>query len=139
MANPLRFLDESFACVDEDGQRWFLVEVTQRIHRGRYLLRPGRDTRAVFLGAADQIRGQFSKSYGPGGCLKHWIRNNWGAILRPVQYHVETAPLESNALVPDKSYDTGIYAATARDGELVILVSGALNCLSTALGVLGGL
>ena len=47
MANPLRFLDESFACVDEDGQRWFLVEVTQRIHRGRYLLRPGRDTRAV--------------------------------------------------------------------------------------------
>ena len=78
MANPLRFLDESFACVDEGGQRWFLVEVTQRTHRGRYLLRPGRDTRAVFLGAAGYARARV-----PGVSLLdyHCMSNHFGLVL----------------------------------------------------------
>ena len=78
MANRLRFLDESFTCVDESGQRWMLVEITQRTHRGRYLLRPGRDTRAVFLGAVG-----YARSRVPGVLLLdyHCLSNHFGLLL----------------------------------------------------------
>jgi len=55
-----------------------LVEITQRTHRGRYLLRPGRDTRAVFLGAVG-----YARSRVPGVLLLdyHCLSNHFGLLL----------------------------------------------------------
>ncbi len=57
----MRYLNPDHTFGDDEG-RWYLVELTQRTDAGVFLLRPGRDTRRLFIGAGayalDEMEGR---------------------------------------------------------------------------------
>ena len=80
----MRYLDPDLAFPDQshgdgtEGQPWFLVELTQRTDAGVYLLRPGRDTRRLFVGAGAYALGKVA---GVQRLDHHCMSNHFGLIL----------------------------------------------------------